>query len=274
MAGRLPLAVAPESAHYSDAAARLAQSLNLPLLPVVASPSHCDEARLLLWVGAGALRLQQCGRGAPGPVVVDFGAGSMRHRRRGGHNEALGRAVGVGRGDLLTVLDATAGLGRDGFVLADLGCRVRLCERHPVIAALLRSGLEQASAGDAWLAAVAGRIQLFEADARKLQGNSLAGLDVIYLDPMFPARQKSAAVKKEMALFQALLGEERSDDGPQLLEWALQQTVARVVVKRPAKAGPLAGRKPSHSISGKAVRFDVYVQRGFDATVSAGAHVR
>jgi 16S rRNA (guanine1516-N2)-methyltransferase len=77
---------------------------------------------------------------------------------------------------------------------------------------------------------------------------------------MFPDRDKRARVKKEMALFHDLLG--AGDDADELLKWALQQDVARVVVKRPPKAPELAGRKPSHIISGKAVRYDVYVMHG------------
>jgi 16S rRNA (guanine1516-N2)-methyltransferase len=93
-----------------------------------------------------------------------------------------------------------------------------------------------------------------------LSAATLCSIDVIYLDPMFPARDKSASVKKDMALFQALLGAgESATDADDLLVWALEQAVARVVVKRPAKAAELAGSKPSHVIAGKAVRYDVYV---------------
>jgi 16S rRNA (guanine1516-N2)-methyltransferase len=164
---------------------------------------------------------------------------------------------------LIKVLDATAGLGRDSFVLADLGCRVGLCERHPVIVELLAASLAQAlCSGDQWLEEVSNRMQLHPGDARQLAESELRASDVIYLDPMFPVRSKSASVKKEMALFQAILDAgESTSDADALLLWSLEQDVARVVVKRPAKAAVLAGRKPSHVISGKAVRYDVYVSR-------------
>lgn len=94
----------------------------------------------------------------------------------------------------------------------------------------------------------------------------IGGIDVFdtspAIDPMFPPRDKSAAVKKEMALLQWLLESETGQsDAAQLLAWALEQDVARVVVKRPARAQPLAGAAPSHCLQGKAVRFDVYVRR-------------
>jgi len=114
-------------------AAELAERLGLPLLPTGSDPASCDEVDAVLVVNGGCLSLQQTGRGAPGPVTVDFGSSAMRHRRRSGHNELLGRSVGVGKKSPLWVVDATAGLGRDSFVLADLGCEVTLCEREPVI---------------------------------------------------------------------------------------------------------------------------------------------
>ena len=204
------------------------------------------------------------GRALPGPVTVEFGSDAMRHRRRSGHNELLGRAVGIiAGGRHPRVLDATAGLGRDSFVLADMGCAVTLCEREPVLAAMLAQGLQLALArGDEWQRRVVQRMHLFRGDARDPAAMQASPADVIYLDPMFPARDKSAAVKKEMALFQALLASTQyQQDAEQLLLWALAQDVARVVVKRPPRAPYLAGRQPSHSIAGKAVRFDVHVRR-------------
>lgn len=187
----------------------------------------------------------------------------MRYRRNSGATELLGKAVGQRKKSRLVVLDATAGLGRDAFVLAHLDCDVVLCEREPAIAELLRSGLDLAShSGDSGLAGIVQRMTLYSGDARHIDAQRLAGIDVIYLDPMFPPRGKSAAVKKEMTLFHDLLQHAcEPQDADALLMWALEQDVARVVVKRPARAPSLALRQPSHSISGKAVRYDVYVHR-------------
>lgn len=244
------------------AARELAHTLSLPVLESGVSPADCTQYDALLLIDRDSLSLQQTGSAAPGPVVVDFGSSAMRHRRGAGHNELLGRAVGVGKKPALQVLDATAGLGRDSFILADLGCTVSMAEREPVVAALLRSGILRAQrANDTWLRQAMARMSLSQADAREFEPAMLAGIDVIYLDPMFPGRLKSAAVKKEMALFQLLLhGTAAVDDADALLLWAMQQPVARVVVKRPPKAACLAGRVPSHNIGGKAVRYDVYVQ--------------
>ena len=244
-------------------AARLALQLGLPLLPTDTDPGVCTQVSAVLITRGRSLCLQQTGRGAPGPVQADFGSLRLRHRRRSGNNELLGRAVGLGKKVPLRILDATAGLGSDAFVLADLGCELELCEREPVILELLRAGLELAAGGDdPWLASVAQRMQLRAGDAVQIAATEMQGVDVIYLDPMFPPRTKTAAVKKEMALLQVLLAAASDPrDADALLQWALQQDVARVVVKRPAKAANLAGLAPSHSISGKAVRYDVYVKR-------------
>ena len=217
----------------------------------------------MLVVKGGELFLQQGGSGAPGPVTVDFGSGALHYRRRDTTPELLGKAVGRAAHRPLRILDATAGLGTDAFVLAGLGHEVMMCERDAVIAELLRHALDVARGrGDARLSEVVERLSLIPLDARECDGERLQGVDVIYLDPMFPGRTKSAAVKKEMALLQRLLADASSaQDSDVLLHWALQQGAARVVVKRPVKADNLASLEPSHRIVGKAVRYDVYARR-------------
>jgi 16S rRNA (guanine1516-N2)-methyltransferase len=247
----------------ADRAAGLAQQLGLPLIGLGADPASCKQVHVLLIVRGSTLYLQQTGKGVAGPVSVSFGSAGMRHRRRSGSGELLGRAVGVGKKTPLQILDATAGLGRDAFVLADLGCQVLLCERDPVFVELLRAGLDAASGEeDNWLTEVVSRMTLYAGDARGVPADRIPAVDVIYLDPMFPQRSKSAAVKKEMALFQRLLENTAdSQDADTLLRWALQQDSARVVVKRPLRAPVLAALEPSHCVRGKSVRYDVYVHR-------------
>jgi len=259
--GSARLAVLPLERAVAKRAESLATRLQVPFLSDLSDSCKTGQYSLFLAVSEDGLHLQSADSRRAGSISVDFGSGAMRHRRRSRGNELLGRAVGVGKKTGLAVLDATAGLGRDSFVLADLGCAVTLCERSPVIAELLAAGLAQArDSGDGWLSGAAGNMRLHSLDARQLSSTELAGLDTIYLDPMFPQRDKSAAVKKEMALLQALLGPE--EDADVLLDWALAQDVARVVVKRPPRAPELGAVKPSHCISGKAVRYDVHVLRG------------
>jgi 16S rRNA (guanine1516-N2)-methyltransferase len=257
------LALLAATAADYDRAARLAQRLGLPLLATGTDPACCTQVGVLLIVNDQVLCLQQTGKGFAGPVTVDFGSAGMRHRRRSGNSELLGKAVGLSKKRSLRILDATAGLGRDAFILADLGCEVLLCERDPVVVELLRTGLEAAcGGGDTWLGEVTGRMSLHPGDVRQMKAILMQGVDVIYLDPMFPQRDKSAAVKKEMALLQFLLeSTTEPQDADSLLLWALEQETARVVVKRPVRASNLAMQQPSHCIRGKSVRYDVYVHR-------------
>jgi 16S rRNA (guanine1516-N2)-methyltransferase len=255
------IAVLAASGQDTDTAVALSSDLQLPLCPSPPTATDALEYGAFLVCDSHALLLQQTGRSAPGPITVDFASAAMRHRRHGSHNELLGKAVGSAKKPGIHVLDATAGLGRDSFILADLGCNVSLCERNDIVARMLESGLRVAGASeDPWVRAVVQKMTLHAHDARALSDVELRGVDVIYLDPMFPERGKKAKVKKEMALLHELLGS--AEDGDELLLWALQQDVARVVVKRPPRAPALAEQKPSHNIAGKAVRYDVYVLRG------------
>ncbi|MBU4263887.1 MAG: class I SAM-dependent methyltransferase [Proteobacteria bacterium] len=225
-------------------------------IPVLAEKDNCD---FLLAVTGDRLELRQSGARTPGPVFVDFTSGTLRYRRQfgGGRKEALARAVGLKANRCPSVLDATAGLGRDSFILASLGCRVLLVERSAIIAALLEDGLAR-TVRDPELAAIVARMQIIHADCLTLD-HLAPSPDVIYLDPMYPHRSKSALVKKEMRLVRALVGDD--SDASQLLDWALGQKVARVVVKRPQGAPTLDDRKPAFVINGKNSRFDIYLPR-------------
>ena len=138
------------------------------------------------------LELQKNDEPKLGSIFVNFVSGAMAHRRQfgGGRGEAIAKAVGVKGEYLPTVVDATAGLGRDAFVLAAIGCHVTMFERHPVVAALLEDGLRRAYLDEnmgAWL----------QQHLRLIYHSSIDGLctytqtpDVVYLDPMFPHRTK------------------------------------------------------------------------------------
>ncbi|GEN28656.1 ribosomal RNA small subunit methyltransferase J [Halovibrio variabilis] len=198
------------------------------------------------------------------PLSVDFVAGKAAHRRQfgGGRGQLVAKACGLAKGVTPSIVDATAGLGRDAFVLASLGAQVLLIERVAAIAALLEDGLQRASRHSD-TAEIAARMTLRHGDA----AHSLAALvasahfspQVIHLDPMFPHREKSALVKKEMRLFRQLAGDD--NDAPRLLEAALDVATHRVVVKRPRKAPPIAGPAPQHTLAGKTSRYDLYVHR-------------
>lgn len=192
-------------------------------------------------------------------ILVDFASGAATYRRKfgGGKNEGIAKAVGLSKKTGLTVIDATAGLGRDALVLASLGAQMILVERHPMVAALLWDGLRRAALDPALQNWLPHRMQLqFQPASQAL--SQLAAPDVVYLDPMFPAREKSALVKKEMRAFHEVVGADTDADALWAQAYALAQK--RVVVKRPGYAGYLAGQQPTMSIEGKNNRFDVYVK--------------
>lgn len=193
---------------------------------------------------------------AGGGMVLraDFSALLPRLRPDRLGRELLVRAARVRGVEAPTAVDATAGLGEDSLLLAAAGFTVTMFEKDPVIAALLRDALERAAANPE-LASVAARMTLVE-------GDSVAGLrdlgfspDVVFLDPMFPERTKSAAVKKKFQLLHHL--ERPCDNEAELLGAALTAHPRKVVIKRPPKGPLLAGTKPSYQVAGKAVRYDV-----------------
>lgn len=215
---------------------------------------------LVLLQSASHLALKQLDEPKVGEVLVDFASDALTFRRLhgGGKKEAIAKAVGLKGQTSLTVLDATAGLGRDAFVLASLGCKVQLIERSPAVAALLADGLQRATMNPELAGWLPQRLSLQHGIAVDIMSQwMVAKPDVVYLDPMFPHRKKSAAVKKEMRLFQQLLGPD--EDADALLAPALALAVKRVVVKRPADAPYLANQKPQIEMQGKANRFDIYL---------------
>jgi len=193
-----------------------------------------------------------------GAIFVDFVGGTMAHRRKfgGGRGEAVAKAVGIKGSYLPDVVDATAGLGRDAFVLASLGCKVRMLERNPVVAALLDDGLARgycdAEIGP-WLRE---RMTLLHASSLTALSELSPKPEVVYLDPMYPHKQKSALVKKEMRVFQGLVGPDEDADG--LLEPARRLATKRIVVKRPDYAPPMADIAAQAAVVTKSHRFDIY----------------
>lgn len=174
-------------------------------------------------------------------------------------HELLVKATKVKGREKLRVIDATAGMGEDSLLLAAAGCEVTLYEQDPVIAALLQDTMRRALE-EAALHEIVMRMQLVEGDSiehlRKL-GETGERPDVIYLDPMFPERQKSGLVKKKFQLIHYL--EAPAENEEALMQAAIAARPFKIVVKRPAKGPYLAGLKPSYSLDGKAIRYDCYV---------------
>lgn len=240
-----------------DTAEQLASRFALPLVRQRPMDGY--------WLELGPERLELVTSAKHGAVYAEFVEGAARHRREqgGGRGQPVAKAVGLkGAKDLPRVVDATAGLGGDSFVLATLGCHVTMLERSPVAAALLADALERA-ARDPSTQDIAARMTLVHGNAIDWLAQQAAlpraqRPDVVFVDPMFPdTDKKSAAAKKGMQAFQHVIGDDL--DSAELLEAAIAAATVRVVVKRPQRGVPIEGVKPSVVLDGKSTRFDLYI---------------
>ncbi len=193
------------------------------------------------------------------PVIIDFVSGKTAYRRKYGHagGETISKAVGLKKGHRPNVVDATAGWGRDAFVLATMGCRVHMIERSEVIAKLLEDGLRRAEQDEKIGTLIKNNLSLICGESLREILHTPFEPEVIYLDPMFPHKEKSALVKKDMRMLQEVVG--RDDDAGELLKLALTIATNRVVVKRPFYADFLGDVEPHTSIKTKKYRFDIYL---------------
>lgn len=193
------------------------------------------------------------------PFYIDFVSGKMNYRRQhlGIRREALARALGLKKNTNPTIIDATAGLARDSFIIAALGFQVKSIERSEIIHALVQDGMQRALKNPD-VAPIIERMHLIQANAITYLKNLTEKPDIIYLDPMFPERKKSALSKKDMRLFHDIVGDDL--DATQLLETALACATKRVVVKRPRLAAELGGIKPEIFLPGSSSRFDIYLR--------------
>jgi 16S rRNA (guanine1516-N2)-methyltransferase len=192
-------------------------------------------------------------------MQIDFLSAKMLYRIKQASlsKELIARAMGFKPQQHPYLIDATAGFGQDSFILASLGFNLTLLERSPQVYALLEDALKRAQ-NDVRVTAIAKRLTLIHADALDwLKQNKTPLAQVIYLDPMFPEKKKSASSKKEMVFLQQLLG--KDEDASHLLALALTCASARVVVKRPRLASYLGEHSPHFSLKGKSSRFDIYL---------------
>ncbi len=204
---------------------------------------------LFLHLTSEGLRLEKDGLF----VMGDFASMQRRLKRGNLSGELLVKAMRLNDIPEPQVVDATAGMGEDSLLLAAAGFRVVLYEYDPVIAALLSDALSRAAMIPELSEAVS-RMQLFARDSISVL-KEMASPDAVYLDPMFPKRQKSGLVGKKFQLLKQL--EKPCDNEEELLAAALCSKPKKIVIKRPLKGPFLAGRKPSYSLTGKAIRYDV-----------------
>ena len=256
------IAVWPANERFVDTASKIAKELNLPIPDYSNGGKDLSNFDFFLEVSNEGLILRQFDSKLR--FSINFSDNSIKHRVLSKRSELLGRAIGVKKDYSKHVVDGTAGFGTDSFILANLGCFVTLCERNFVIAEMLEHAIESAKYNSKqWLAESGSRMSLVRNDVRGISFEILDHADVIYLDPMFPHKKNNALSKKEIELLKLLqpptfLNFEHED----LLEWALDQKVERVVFKRPIRSKPVGKKPPSHQLLGKIIRYDVYQLSG------------
>lgn len=213
-------------------------------------------------------------------ITIDFLKGHLAHRQQfgGGRGQAIARAIGMKSGITPSVLDVTAGMAGDAFVLATLGCPVTMIERSAIMTILIEDAIQRASLNESFTDIIAQGFTIIHQDARDYIKEQLTTTmpesvdvnlkteppEVIYLDPMYPKRKKSALVKKDMQILQRL--HPVKNDADELLELALTYAKKRVVVKRPIQAETLNDRQPDTSIKTKKTRYDIYTLQKMSRT--------
>ncbi|MDR1057034.1 MAG: class I SAM-dependent methyltransferase [Coxiellaceae bacterium] len=251
------IAVMPTCDSVLTKAKDLAAKLYLPLI----KQDHINQCfSFLLAVTLDRLELRETKTKHTKPIFVDFLAPSINYRIKygGGKKQLIARAIGIKNQQGLSVIDATAGLGIDAFVLASLGCEVMMLERSPIISVLLEDGLERLKKNS--------QINNYKINLHTTQSidyinKVLQGRfkkpDIIYLDPMYPKRTNSALNKKTMGVLHELVGDD--NDAPQMLGAALKCAKNRVIIKRPRHADYLGKLEPNLQLSsGGSSRYDIY----------------
>jgi 16S rRNA (guanine1516-N2)-methyltransferase len=193
-------------------------------------------------------------------LCIDFLSGRFSHRlKSSGKRELLAKALGIKKYGLpLKIIDTTAGLGQDAFMMANLGCQVLMLERSAIIYLLLKNALARANKSKP---TVVKRLTLMHTQAEiylktLLRLPKRAHPDVIYLDPMYPTNKRSHLPNKAAYILKTIVGEDK--DAATLLKAALACYPKRVVLKRPRLGKTLLSIQPPLQLVGKTIRFDIF----------------
>ena len=191
-------------------------------------------------------------------LKCSFIEGPILHRLKygKGRGQNLAKAVGFKFNKNRTIIDATAGLGYDAFILASLGANVTLIERSERIYDLLKAAISEAKLHGGEISKIVNRMNLLFGDSKDILPNIAP--EVILIDTMYKDRKKSALVKNDMRLVREVVGSD--SDHVELINVALNNASKRVVIKQPRYAETLDNIKGcSHQILGKTIRYDVYI---------------
>ena len=213
-----------------------------------------EESMFTLFFGRDGIELRLSQQVRHSGKRVDF---LTIDRRIGTGNLSKKQPLPKAIGEHTAVIDATAGFGMDAARLALMGYTVTAIEQSPIISAMLRDGLWRAEMDAACKEALGGRLTIIESDSTQYLQH-LKGVEVVYIDPMFPPkRKKSALPPGHIQALQSIVGFEDPVKTKELFNIALQTATQRVVVKRPLHAPQIASN-PTTIHEGKIVRYEVY----------------
>jgi 16S rRNA (guanine1516-N2)-methyltransferase len=178
---------------------------------------------------------------------------SHRQKNYSLKEEPLAKSLAIKKSDSNKMIwDATAGTGKDLMLIKHfvLGTNTKMIafERNPLIYLLLFNGLFHAGITEVKLI-YADSLDVF---AKKAE---VAKPDIIYYDPMYPEKKKSALPRKEMQIFKELIGPDL--DTQNFLQHFRAIAKDRVVVKRSLMAEMIAPDATA-SYKGKSTRYDMY----------------
>ena len=191
-------------------------------------------------------------------LKCSFIEGPILHRLKygKGRGQNLAKAVGMKFNKNRNIIDATAGLGYDSFILASLGAKVTLIERSQKIHELLQNGIDEGILFGGEIEKIINRMELLFGDSKDILPKLTP--EVIMIDTMYKERKKTALVKNNMRLVREIVGPDT--DYIELLEVALNCAKNRVVLKQPRYAEPIKDiKKCSHQIIGKTIRYDIFM---------------
>ena len=191
-------------------------------------------------------------------LKCSFIEGPILHRLKygKGRGQNLAKAVGMKFNKNRNIIDATAGLGYDSFILASLGAKVTLIERSQKIYELLQNGIDEGISFGGEIEKIINRMELLFGDSKDILPKLTP--EVIMIDTMYKDRKKTALVKNNMRLVREIVGPD--SDYIELLKVALNCAKNRVVLKQPRYAEPIKEiRKCSHQILGKTIRYDIFM---------------
>jgi len=219
---------------------------------------HDENASISLIMNHDSLELYNRENTKQKPIKVDFT--SKKNNYRCFHfkkkNEVLSKVIGIKKSYFPSILDVTAGLGNDAFMFSFLGCQVTMIERNPIVAALLKDGLQRGYEDKKigyWLKK---RLRLIVEDSFNMFKMPISKPDIIYLDPMYPSHHKKSLPKKNMQIFRKLIGYDFNSE--KLLNISRKLAKNRIIVKRPHYAKPLSEDKVNFIITTRNHRFDIY----------------